>query len=88
MCQGDSVLCSSVPSLLVQCRLDLVADRTARDCYRQEAEELREKVAEGQAQRDAMLTLHRKIQDFQELAVSCLFFSSFFQKEVVFIDLS
>ena len=59
--------------MLVQCQLDLVADTTARDCYKQEAERLCEKLSLARQQQDTLLTLHRKIQDFQELAVSSVF---------------
>ncbi|XP_076438441.1 HAUS augmin-like complex subunit 5 isoform X2 [Babylonia areolata] len=54
--------------LWVQGQLDEVGERTARDTYREQAERLRERVAGEQACRDTLLTLHRKIQDFQELA--------------------
>ena len=60
--------------MLIQCQLDLVADTMARDCYKQEAEKLCEKLSLARQQQDALLTLHRKIQDFQELAVSSLSF--------------
>ena len=59
--------------MLIQCQLDVVADTTARDCYKQEAEKLCEKLSLARQQQDALLTLHRKIQDFQELAVSSVF---------------
>ncbi|KAK7485565.1 hypothetical protein BaRGS_00023253 [Batillaria attramentaria] len=54
---------------LVQAKLDLTADTTAKECYRQEAESLKEKVAEGHTDRQTLLTIHRKIQDFTDLAV-------------------
>lgn len=65
-----SALHENIPiaTTLVQAKLDLAADSTARDCYRQAAETLREKVGMGHRERDTLLTIHRKIQDFSELA--------------------
>lgn len=53
----------------MQAKLDLTADRAAALLLRQEAEALREKVAKGCTERDNLLAIHRKIQDFYDLAV-------------------
>ncbi|PVD27777.1 hypothetical protein C0Q70_12949 [Pomacea canaliculata] len=57
-------------SAVVQAKLDLTADRAAALLLRQEAEALREKVAKGCTERDNLLAIHRKIQDFYDLAIT------------------
>jgi hypothetical protein len=64
--------------MLVQTHLDLVGERTAVDGYRVEADKLRESIAKGKAAEDSLMALHRKVQDFQQVAVSLLFNYLFF----------
>ncbi|KAL8576941.1 hypothetical protein ACOMHN_041014 [Nucella lapillus] len=55
---------------LVQCQLELVGERTAREVYREMREMLRESVGRERANREILLSLHHKIQTFQDLANS------------------